>query len=457
MIFSPNKENPSDVKVVSQGVDTLVSSHVSNNEEDYNSKFVPLLKVLEDHKESAQCVESSNQRNRYIRMNFLGMGQFKLYAQGMGMYRYMLENEDLTIMIANTKYGSNDFGTPQIKVEMRAHYLFALSNIKAYQVVLKMISKIIGETRNLLNRIDLYSDVQGIRYTALDEMRFQTNYKSTEFSIKKHSKFKRVTGFSFGNSDFMFRIYDKTKEISLRKNKSYIQYKWIFNKYDMLKKLTVFRHEVQYRRAELSKFMPKNLPDEVIYFFNSISKLWNNAITKIRWVDLTNDEVIRISENGLKSDSIKKIFQRARANPERLDFWNILKNWDNKLCEQVSKYNHIKEPQDATAKKFLKAYIGATYKARGNNPEHLISIIDDVVSDLRDFMGITLHDYGELKVVSNFIEQSKILIKDGLQPDYDNSVHAFSIYSKLTKRLRNVSKPIEQQLNQASNYFKQVA
>ena len=456
MIFFPNKENPKEVKVVSQGIDTLVTSHISINEKDYDSKFIPLIRKIEDLKDSAQTIDSSNQKMRYVKSNILGMGQFKVYAQGMGMYKYILENEDLTIFIATTKFNANDGNTPQIKVEMRAHYLFALSHKKAYDLVLKLVHKMIGETRNLCNRIDIYTDVQGVKYTALDEMRFQTNYKSTEFSIKKHSKFKEVTGFSFGNGDFMFRIYDKTKEINLRKNKSFIMYKWIINDYDRKKALPVFRHEVQYRRAELSKFMPKGLHDEVLYFFQTVGKLWNNAINKIRWTDLTNDEVIRISENSLKSDSIKKIFQRARQNPDRLDFWSVLENFDNKLATQISKYNHIKEPQDSTAKKFLKAYIGSTYKARGNNPNELINIIDEVTNELRDILGISLHDYGELKVVSNFIENSKMLLKDGLQPDIDNTQTAFSLYRKLSDKLKNIDTPIQKELNKASTLFEQL-
>lgn len=456
MNFYPSKENPSDVKVVSQGVDTLVTSHIAINEIDYDKKFVPLLRKLEDLKDNAQLIDSSNQKVRYVKSNILGMGQFKIYAQGMGMYKYILENEDLTIFIANSKFEANEGNTPQIKVEMRAHFLFAVSYKKAYELVLKMVHKMIGETRNLCNRIDIYTDVQGIKYTAFDEMRFQTNYKSTEFSVRKHSKFKNVTGFSYGNGDFMFRIYDKTKEITLRKNKSFIMYKWMLNDYDKLKALPVFRHEVQYRRAELTKFMAKGLHDEVLYFFQSLNKLWNNAISKIRWTDLSNDEVTRISENALKSDSIKKIFQRARENPKRLDFWNILKNWDNKLTTQIAKYNHVKEPKDSTAKKFLKAYIGATYSARGNNPNELINIIDDVTRELRDILGITLHDYGELKVVSNFIENSKMLLKDGLQPDMDNTQTAFSLYSKLCEKLKGIDSPIQKELNKASNLFKKL-
>jgi len=453
MIFYPNKENPIDVKIVSQAIDTLVTSHIAKNEDEYNSKFIPLIKKLEDLKESAQSVDSSNQKTRFVKSDILGMGQFRIYAQGMGMYKFIIENEDLTIFIANSKFNANDGLTPQIKVEMRAHYLFALSHKKAYELVLKMVHKMIGETKNLCNRIDLYSDVQGVKYTSLDEMRFQTNYKSTEFSIKKHSQFKQVTGFSFGNGDFMFRIYDKTKEINIRKNKSFIKYKWILNDYDLKKSLPVFRHEVQYRRSELSKFMPKNLEDEVLFFFNNASKLWNNAINKIRWTDLSNDEVIRISERSLKTDSIKKIFQRARSNPDRLDFWHILKNWDNKLAIQISKYNHVKQPQDKTAKKFLKAYIGSTYKARGNNPEELINIIDEVTKELRDILGISLHDYGELKVVSNFIQNSKMLIKDGLQPNYDNSQTALSLYSKLSQKLKHIDTPIKKELKTAENFF----
>ncbi len=456
MIFYPNRQTPTDVKLVSQGVDTIVTSHICKNEDDYITKFLPFLKKLEDLKESAQCVESHNNKNRFVKTSLLGFGQFKIYAQGMGMYKYVLENEDITMFVSTTKF-QEDGQTPQIKVEFRSHFLFALSHKKAYAVVLKLIHKILGETRNLLNRIDLYSDVQGVKYTSLDELRFQTNFKQTDFSIRKHSKFKQVTGFSFGNGDFMFRIYDKTKEIKLRQNKAFIKYKWIMNNYDIKKELPVFRHECQYRRPTLQKFMEKKSQDEVLFFFNLLHKLWHNAVNKIRWTDLSNDEIIRISENNLKSDSIRQIFYRARQDNTRINFWNILSKFENKLATQISTYKHVKEPQDKTAKKFLKAYIGATYKARGNDPQHLINIIDEVTQDLRDYLGITLHDYGELKVVSNFIEQSKALISQGLMVEIDHTQKAFSLYSKLSQRLKNITdKGVQTELKKADKFFQTI-
>lgn len=447
-------KNLSDIKLVSQGVDTLVTSHVSINENDYNKKFLPLLSDLEFHKENAQTIESVSQDQRFVKFEFLKMGQFKMFAQGKGVYRYMIQNEDMTIFISNTKYGSNDFNTPQIKIELRAHYLFALNHKRAYKIVLQLVNRLIGETKNFCNRIDIYSDIQGIKYTHMDEVRFQTNYKSTEWKERKHSKFKRVTGFSWGNSDFMFRIYDKTQEIKQRQNKSFIKYKWLVNGYN--DDLSVWRHEVQYRRAELKNFTPKNIDDEVLFHFEQLEKLWHNATNKIRWTDLTNDEILRISENELKSDSIKKIFQRAREDNNRLDFWNILSKFENKICTQISKYKYVKEPQDKTAKKFLKAYIGATYKARGNNPDELVNLIDDVTRDLRDMLGITLHDYGELKTVSNFIENAKIQIEQGIYIHTDHTAKAFKLYSNLTKRLKNVDKSIEQQLNSFDRTFKEI-
>lgn len=453
MLFFPNKENPTDVKVVSQAVDTLVTSHIALDKNDYDNKFLPLLKELEDLKESAQLIETSNQKNRYVKSSILGLGQFKIYAQGMGMYKYIIENEDLLVFISTTKF---DTGTPQIKVEMRAHYLFALSYKKAYDLVLVMVNKMMGKSKNLCARIDLYSDIQGIKYTNFDELRFQTNYKSSDFNIRKHSKFKQITGYNFGSGDFVFRVYDKTNEIKLRKNKSFIMYKWILNGYKKDDTLPVWRHEVQYRRAELVKFMPKDLEDEVLFNFKQLDKLWNNATQKVKWVDLSNDEVLRISENQLKSDSIRKIFHRAKNNPDRLDFWSILRNWDNELTQQIAKYEYVKEPQSTTAKKFLKAYVGATYKACGTNPQELISLIDEVVKDLRDIYGISLHDYGELKTVSNFVDNAKIILNDGLVPEYDHTAQAFKLYSGLCQRLSKIDKPIQKELNRAEKVFKEL-
>lgn len=440
-----------DPKVIHQGIDTLVTSHVILNLEDYVSKFIPLLNELESLKDEAQLKESFNQKDRAVKFNLVGYGDFNIYAQGRGRYKYILSNEDIEISIANIEHGTNDFNTPQIRVEYRAHFLFALGNKKAYEIVLKLIKKLTGATKNLCQRIDIATDIQGIQYTSSDKTRFQTLYKSADFSqFNEWYRHHRTTGFHIGNPDCLFRIYDKTLETRVNPNKRFIEYKWIANGYDKDKALPVWRHEVQYRRAELKKFMPKYLEDEVIFHFTQIDKLWNNIITKVRWTDLTREEIQRIEEKNLKSDSIKKIFQRARTNPARIDFWNILKNWDNELSNIPIKYEDIKEGKKETAKKYVKALVGSTYKALGSNPQMLIDILNEVQSELLQ-NNLTLHQYGELKTLSNFIQNAKIIDRLDLNPTNDYTALALDTYHNLKSTLSNIDKIPE--MKQAQNHF----
>ena len=462
MKFFPDKNHPIDVKIIHQGVDTLVTSHIALDLTDYATRFHKFIYFLTDLKDKAQETVSFSQDQRFTVENIYTFGKFKIYAQGKGAYTFILENEDLLIFVGTHKYGANGFNTPQIRIEYRAHYLFSAGHKKAYEYALKFVSSVLGDTKNHCSRIDLATDVQGIKYTSFDKYRLQSNYRKTEFkehqdiylqnyAFREYLKHNKTTGFHIGGGDFLFRIYDKTLEIKTGISKSYVITKWILNGYDKSKELPVWRHEIQYRRKELQKFMPKDCMDEVLFHFSQLDKLWNNAITKVRWTDLTNDEIMRISEDGLKSDSIKKIFQRARQNPERIDFWNILKNWDNKLADSIVKYKEIKEPKIQTAKKFYKAFLGATYKAMGNNPQNLLTIHEEVEQDLKELSQINLQDFAELKVLSSFVENAKMIDETGYVYEMDYSSTAFVYYKKLLDKLKSIDD--NDIMNNARRYF----
>lgn len=432
-------------KVVHQGVDTLLVSYTSTNLDDYSNKYLNFLKKLEVLKNSAQEIEGFDNNSRFVKSNLEGFGNFIVYAQGAGSYRYKIQNDDLLIFLSTTKYGANEFKTAQIKVEFRSHFLFSAGHKKAFETTNIFIRKILGDFKTQLLRIDLATDVQAIKYTSLDKHRFQTNFKKVDYTqINEYTKHNKTTGFSIGGGDFLFRIYDKTLEIKQNPSKSFIISKWIANNYKESEKLTVFRHEIQLRREYLKKFTPKNIDCEVTHHFTNLDKLWNLAINKVTWVHLTDNEIIRICENDLKSASITKIFQRAKKETHRIDFWNILKNWDNKLAESIEKYEVIREAKIKTAHKYVKAFIGSTYKALGANPVNLIEVITDVQMSLSNFEGITLHEYGELKVLGNFVENAKILEKLELNPINDYTHRVYEKYFALNDKLRDLKNPLIQ-------------
>jgi hypothetical protein len=437
-------------KIVHQGIDTLVVSYTALNLDDYNSKYIPFCKELEELKEEAQNITGFDSSTRFVKSSLAGFGDFIVYAQGSGAYRYKIQNDDILVFLSTTKFGANDYNTAQIKVEFRSHYLFSLGHKKAFETVNLFISKILGETKKQLLRIDLATDIQGIKYTSLDKHRFQTNFKKTDYTqINEYTKHNKTTGFSIGGGDFLFRIYDKTLEIKQNPTKSFIVTKWIMNDFKQSENLTVFRHEVQFRREYLKKYTPKT-DDEVTFHFNQLDKLWKLGTDKIEWVDLTNDEVIRICENGLKSNSIRSIFHRAKKDISRVQFWDIVKTWDNRLADQIARYEAVREAKVKTAQKYVKALVGATYKALGSNPQNLLDVVFGVQRDLKEYDNITLHQYGELKTLSNFVENAKIIEKLELNPINDFTYKAQDKYFALYEQLGSIDNPM---LKSAKSYL----
>lgn len=445
MKFSPNLD---DVKVIHQGVDTLLVGYVSTNLEAYDKQFKPFLKQLEEHKENAQLVNGFDASSRFVKANLLGLGDFMIYAQGSRAFAYKIQNQDFLMFISNTKYGANEFQTAQIKVEFRNHFLFSAGHKKAFDLVNIMVKKMMGDFKSQLLRIDLCSDVQGVRYTSLDKFRFQTNFKKSEYTqFNEYTKGHKTTGFSIGGGDFLFRIYDKLEEIKNNPSKEFVITKWIMNGYSQKQNLSVFRHEIQLRREILKKYQPKNLDCEVTFNFNQLDKLWKLATLKVTWTDLTDNECVRISENNLASSTIRGIFFTARKEVNdgdtlRIDYWNVLTHWDNVLCSQVVRYEDIKIPQVKTAEKYLKAFVSSTYKALGSNPSNLIDIVTDVQLKLQNFDGISLHQHGQLKELSSFVENAKVIERLELNPINDFSHRAVEKFWALNDKLREIDNPL---------------
>ena len=437
MHFSPNI-----TKIVHQGVDTLVSSYISIDDKNYNDIYLPFLEKLEVLKKEAQEKEAFDNASRFVTADLAGFGKFMVYAQGMGIFKYKIQNDDVLICLSSTKYGANDFQTAQVKVEFRSHYLFASGHLKAYQIVNKFIDKIMGRTRKLCLRLDLATDVQGVKYTGLDKFRFQTFIKNTDFEVVNgFTKNRKTTGFQFGAGDYVFRIYDKTLKIKQDPSSAYIRYKWIMNGYDIHSDEQVFRHEIQLRRAFLKKYIPNDQDDEVLWHFTQLGNLWTVGTQKVRWTDLTNSEIIRICETNIKSDSVKKIFQRARQDDTRNKFWDVIKVWDNNLADSISKYEYVKEAKKTTSHKYMKALISATYKSYGADPRNIVDVVDLVQKQLMKNEEINLHQYGELKILSNFVQNAKIIERHSVNVINDYSFAVQDKFIALKSKLSTINHP----------------
>ncbi|NOQ31671.1 MAG: hypothetical protein GQ570_11170 [Helicobacteraceae bacterium] len=434
-------------KILSQHVDTLYATFKTENEADYNRYINKELSKLEDFKTEAQNIEGFNNKNRFVKSNLFGgkFGSFKIFAQGSGQYRYLIENQDIFMSLSSAKFDSD---APLIKVQFSAHYLFAVGENKAYNYVLQLISQLLGTAfESSIQRIDLATDIQGVKIEYLDSIRYQNSYKNSVY--RQGSK---NTGLSFGGGSFMFRVYDKLEEIRSNYSRHYVKQKWALNGYREDDNLSVTRYEAQFRREALKKHIPKGV-NEISYVFANLGSFWKKALQKIKYAPLTNDECIKIVDGGLKADSKRQVFKRARDNKDRFQFQEYLDVWDNKYSLQLIEYKEINEPIKATAKRQLKGFIASTMKACGNNPKVFRELINEVDNSLYEFENISLYDYGLLRTVDSFVHQSKMKEKYGVNCtiNFDYTNLAVEAHHKLLNRFDDLS-IISNNLKYVSNY-----
>ena len=332
-------------KIVHQGIDFFVVDYYGQNFEDYQDKFIPIIKKLEVLKELAQ--KSNNFGSKFIKDDLgLKFGDFFISSKGTGRFAFYIENQDYRIFISKSKINSE---IPQVRAEIPAKTIFAIGIHKALILLQRFINKIIGVAYiRKISRLDLASDVWGIQYTSLDLYRFQTLMSQTsyinEYSIASYMRFNRFTGIQFGKGSKVFRIYDKTHKIAISPSEAYIKEKWKINNYNEDKNYPVFRHEIQYRREELKKYIPTYVKDEVKFVLNNISAFWGRALKFVEFVDLNDKEVLKIANNPLiKSNTKKMIFYRAKKDEKRFHFWGLLFKWDNLLTKPINKIKKIKE------------------------------------------------------------------------------------------------------------------
>ncbi len=426
----------SNLRIVGQFVDTLHSAHFALDEEFYYTKFQDLIEFLNTQKEIAKLQEAFGVKSKIID-NFLELGKFQIFSAGVSGYSYVLSNDLVSIHISNSKF-QNTQHKSQLKIEYRSQFLFDVGYIKAYEYGKEIAKRILGEFKSTCQRIDLATDIWGIDYKPLDFYKFQTLYVKESHSpqnFNQYMRFYRTTGFTFGRSDFRFRVYDKTLEIKQNLTKSYFKEFWALNGYRDDDNLPVWRHEVQYRRQDLKLFFLQSefafLIDEVEAIFGILDKLWLNVMNKVRYVDLSDSEVLRIMSGELKSDSIKKVFQRKRKNiqkNEEFDFWASLYTWDGKTLNKdgFKRHKHYSTANSYYATRSLKSFISQSYKIAHGDSSKMLELIASLENDLLH-QDLTIHSYGLLKAFTSSFDVFKALDTGKLSNyEYDFIKHSYS-------------------------------
>lgn len=463
-------------KIVHQGIDTLVIGVNSLDEIAYNTKFKPFVAQVRRAKEAAQMVKSFGEKVEKTNLG-LNYGDFFVSSKSTGAYIGYVRNDDVFFNVADTEF--NVKSLYHLKLQFRSIYLLKYGHEYCMARVKQFLADIFGENYLIkILRLDICSDVAGIKYTPVDFFNFRSLKKISNFgeSISKDTddglisdedevkvltdlntvtvnnfmRFNRFEGMSFGKNPDMFRVYDKIKQVKSQNISELVFTKWSLNGFDFNKDVFVFRHEAEFGRARIQKLIPFNTLDEVAYLFSNLGKFWTTGLSICKWYDLTDKERERISKNDVQTSGIRTIYYRCDLDETRFNLWNFLADWDEAKFAKLSKHDFIKSKDLKQAKKALKAFVSAVYTNLGYDFNNFLVVLDEVKKDLQR-EGLNLHEYGLSKLAGNFNKNEKTIQDCGLCIDnpLTSSVYfALDEFLISLKEIRNekYKKPIKDAL-----------
>lgn len=431
MIFDETK-----FKIVHQGIDTLVIGILCTDKGVFESSFFKFIQQVKRAKEKAQSVKSFNEK--YYKTDLgLSFGDFLVSSKGVGNYFGFVKNDDVFFSVADTKFEAK--GLYHLKLQFRSIYLLKYGYKHCIGQVKEFLNSIFGKSYKInVLRLDLCTDVSGIKYTPLDFFNFRSLKKVStytdsvgknfdddlldsddkdvnivsldEVNISNFMRFNRFEGISFGKNPRMFRVYDKIKQIQSKNISGLIFARWQINGFDPQKDLFVFRHEAEFGRSVIKCLLPIKCDDELKFVVDNLSAFWADGLKICRWYDLTDSERNKIHSSAIQTDSVRKIYQRASKDSSRFDLWARLESWQGQELKKLSKHDLIKYKDLNQAKKALKAFVSAVYINLGANPMYFYQVLEAVKQDL-GYENISIHEYGLSKLAGSFNKNEKV-IKD---------------------------------------------
>lgn len=346
------EKSPNGVEVISQTVDTIKTHYsIDKNisDEDFNSYVFKINELISLKKQSQE------RRNNYIGskdINYVFNNfKFNVLPTSITGFSVTIQNSDFQLALRNSKNKIN--GSPLIKAEFRAEFLARVGYIKALEIVNTFIKKNILSSYIIhISEIHLATDIQGYDFKVSDFVKMKTRMRTgvthdEEALEAKGSIYGTVTtftGFTFGKGDYMMRIYNKTKEIEKNKNKSFAEFHLWSDKPNYNPDKTVWRLEIQVRRAKLKKLVNHNgnTMDNYYNCLNGIPNLWAKSLEDYEMKDLSRENIANLSmmsrvlkdgtEIELSKGAIQKIFERTPSLP----FWDYIKSWNTHTPKSLS-------------------------------------------------------------------------------------------------------------------------
>lgn len=433
MIYDKEK-----IKILYQGIDTLVLGAHCNDEFYYATSFSKIKERLENAKQMAKLSRGFGEKFIKDDLN-LGLGEWHISSKGANGYSYLLKNEDLFLSVSNSSFEFRK--TYHLKIQFRSSFLLRLGHQKAYEIALKVIHKFLGiEPKIKVLRLDICTDVKGIKYEVSDFARFRTTRKITNYineindeeeenenkdEYKEHineffelddkqsnryfMRFNVFEGVSFGKNPAMFRIYNKTKEIRKKGYANLLYRIWQENGYESKRDKFVFRHECEFGRVAIKKFIPREyLDDEVAFIFENIQGFWAQGLKLCKWYDLSDKELKNI-QSGTYSN-VRMIYKRVDLNESRFNLWEKINTWCGKqIYKIIQKLGKSIAPNFEIAKTLFKSFVSVVYSNLAYDGA-FFDVYSAVCEDLKK-ENSTIHEYGLLKVVDKFLNNEKLIQK----------------------------------------------
>ena len=332
------------IKVISQHIDTLKTHYYIDkkiDDEDYN-KYTTTIKKLLSLKKESQELNNTYGDTKTINY-FLGKHKFNVMPTSIKGFSVLLQNSDCSIALRQSKNKINP--SPSIKIEFRAEFLARKGYIEAIKIINLLVTEhLLSDFHIKISELHLATDIQGYDFTHLDFFKMKTRSRkcttyedeSIEAKSSAYGGITTFTGFTYGGGDYHLRVYNKTKEITQFKSKSFAKHHlWDYNSnYDEDK--TVWRIEFQIRRSKLKKIVldDNTSLDDYYNVLNNIPSLWKRALTDFNMKNFTEQQTFdllrgkRTLKSGVDKPLTKYAIYKIFSRTETLPFWDEIKTWN---------------------------------------------------------------------------------------------------------------------------------
>lgn len=410
-------------------VDTLKLHFYANDNAltEEMEQFNQTIDMFLSHKEEAQTIKSHDSQKRFINVDF-AKSKFRVMATSQSGFNVVLQNGDISISLL--KHARNH-SNPLIKVEFRAEFLLRYGYKNAIQSVRNIVNNLFTSYLIKVSEIHLAKDIQGFEFSPFDMHKIKTLSKTKtihhENPSTEHYYGNQFTGFSIGKGDEMLRVYNKTIEISQKKEKAFVQVlSWEYNP-DFDRTKNVWRLEFQLRRERLKYLLGNNgLLDSLDNVLDSIASLWKYCINRFVHKHLSTNQIVeqiqrfKMNKDGtfelLSPDALRKRFQRADISP----VWDSIQTFENKQAPTLQRIKDIKKPEVEYVKNAYKATISTFVKLkRGDfDSQELTEILLEADKELREKTGHSIVDKARLNAL-DYISHAQIfysqngIVEDG--------------------------------------------